>query len=88
MARTCEICDKKPLAGKQIARRGISKKAGGIGLKITGITTRRFLPNLQTVRASINGGVKKIRVCVKCIKAGKVQKAPVRHYEKPGTKAA
>ena len=78
MARICEICDKKPLTGKQVARRGISKKAGGIGLKTTGITTRRFLPNLQSIRASVNGGVRIVRVCTKCIKAGKVTKAPIR----------
>lgn len=78
MARICAVCDKKPLTGKQIARRGISKKAGGIGLKTTGITTRRFLPNLQSVRALVNGGVRVIRVCTKCLKSGKVTKAPVR----------
>lgn len=64
--------------GKRIARRGIAKKAGGIGLKTTGISTRRFLPNLQSVRAMIGGGVKRIRVCTKCLKAGKVIKAPAR----------
>jgi tripartite-type tricarboxylate transporter receptor subunit TctC len=53
--------------------RGISKKAGGIGLKTTGIALRRFLPNLQNVRASINGNVQTLRVCVKCIKAGKIK---------------
>ena len=80
MARICEICDKKPLTGKQVARRGISKKAGGIGLKTTGITTRRFLPNLQSIRASVNGGVRVVRACTKCIKAGKVVKAPIRKF--------
>ena len=83
MSRQCDVCGKKPLAGKQIARRGIAKRSGGIGLKITGITIRRFLPNLQNVRAFINGGVKSLRVCVKCLKAGKVRKAPKRDYVKP-----
>ncbi len=85
MARICEICAKKPLTGKQVARRGISKKAGGIGLKTTGITTRRFLPNLQSIRALVNGGVRVVRVCTKCIKAGKVVKAPVRRYTAAAT---
>ena len=83
MAKQCDICGKKPLSGKQIARRGIAKRSGGIGLKITGITIRRFHPNLQNVRAAVNGGVKTLRCCVKCIKAGKVQKAPKRTYVKP-----
>lgn len=80
MSKLCEICGKKPLAGRQIARRGIAKRSGGIGLKITGITIRRFHPNLQNVRAQINGGVRTMRVCVKCIKAGKIRKAPARSY--------
>ncbi len=83
MARTCEICGKKPLMGKTIARRGIAKKAGGIGLKTTGISTRRFLPNLQRIKVLVHGGVRTVRVCVKCIKAGKVQKAPRRPSQTP-----
>ena len=83
MSRMCDICDKKPLSGKQIARRGIAKRSGGIGLKITGISTRRFLPNIQTIRCLVNGGTKTLRVCVKCIKAGKIQKAPKRTWVKP-----
>jgi large subunit ribosomal protein L28 len=82
MARICAICDKKPVFGKTIARRGIAKKSGGIGLKITGITIHRFLPNLQRIRVLVNGGVQTLRVCVKCIKAGKIQKAPRRRYTK------
>lgn len=74
MARVCSICGKKPAAGRTIKRRGLAKKKGGVGKKITGITIRRFLPNLQTVRAVINGQIKRIRVCTKCLKAGKVKK--------------
>ena len=75
MSKICEVCGKKPVAGRTIVRRGLAKSKGGVGQKITGITARRFLPNLKTVR-TITGGVhKKIRVCVKCLKAGKVVKA-------------
>ena len=74
MSRVCEICGKGPVAGRSIVRRGLAKKKGGVGMKITGISPRRFLPNLKTVRALINGAPKKIRVCVKCLKAGKVSK--------------
>jgi len=56
-------------------RRGLAKKKGGVGQRITGITRRRFLPNLQSVNALINGKRKKIRVCTKCLKAGKITKA-------------
>lgn len=74
--RHCDICDKKPIVGRSIARRGLAKKSGGVGKKITGITRRRFLPNLQRVKAQLpNGSVKRILVCTSCIQAGKVLKA-------------
>ena len=75
MSKICYICGKKPVAGRHITRRGLAKKKGGVGQRITGISKRRFLPNLQTVRALINGKRKKVRVCTKCLKAGKITKA-------------
>ena len=38
------------------------------------LTRRRWKPNIQRVRAVINGTVRKIRICAKCLKSGKVQK--------------
>lgn len=75
MSRVCEICGKKPLSGRTIARRGLAKSKGGVGLKITGVTRRRFMPNLQTVKVIMSGTVKRIKVCTSCIKAGKIKKA-------------
>lgn len=75
MSKVCEICGKKPVAGRTITRRGLAKKKGGVGQKITGVNIRRFLPNLKVVRALVNGAPKRIRICVKCLKAGKVIKA-------------
>jgi len=75
MSRVCEICGKKPSAGRTIARRGLAKAKGGVGLKITGITKRRFLPNLQNVRVILDGTRKTIKACAACIKAGKIKKA-------------
>lgn len=72
----CTFCDKKPIVGRSIARRGLAKKAGGVGKKITGITRRRFFPNLQRIKVELPGGtVRRVLVCVKCIKAGKARKA-------------
>ena len=81
--RTCVICDKKPIVGNSIARRGLTKKSGGIGLKTTGITRRRFFPNLQRVKIRFpNGTVRRVNVCASCLQSGKVQKAPIRRaYE-------
>ena len=84
MSRVCYFTGKKPRAGKKIARRGIAKRSGGIGLKTTGITTRRFLPNLQSVKIIENGTVKTVRVSAKYLKTGRVQKAPKRNW-KPAT---
>ncbi len=76
MSKICEVCGKKPVAGRSIVRHGIPKKKGGIGLNITGINKRRFMPNLQKVHAVLPNGAKKhIRVCTRCIRSGKVVKA-------------
>ena len=72
MSRKCEICRKKAITGNSISRRGLPKKKGGVGLKTTGITKRRFLPNLQSKRIVIDGKIKKVLVCAKCIKSGKL----------------
>ncbi len=74
MARECYICGKKPASGRSISRRGMAKSKGGVGQRITGKTLRRFIPNLQPVNAVIDGKKKKIKVCAKCIKAGKIKK--------------
>ena len=76
--KICAICGKKPIAGNSICRKGLAKKKGGIGKKVTGISKRRFYPNLQTVKAIVNGGIKRIKVCTCCIQAGKVQKSSPR----------
>ena len=75
MSKICAICGKRPAAGRTIKRRGLAKKKGGVGQKITGVNPRRFLPNLQTVHAIVDGTPMRLRVCVKCLKAGKVTKA-------------
>jgi large subunit ribosomal protein L28 len=75
MSRVCLICGKKTQVGNQIERRGLAKWKGGVGRKITGKTKRKFKINLQRVKAKINGTVKRIRVCTRCISAGKVTKA-------------
>lgn len=75
MSMKCEICGKAPSFGKSIVRRGLAKKKGGVGQKVTGITARTFKPNIQKIRVRQGGGVKRMRVCAKCIKGSKVQKA-------------
>jgi len=61
MAQVCEICSKGPQFGNNISH-------------AHNVTRRRWNPNLQSVKAKINGVGKRVRVCTSCIKAGKVLK--------------
>ncbi len=77
MAFVCEYSGKKPIVGNSIIRRGKAKKKGGIGQNVTGITKRRWKPNLQKIRIiDEKGRVRRIRVCARYIRAGKFVKAP------------
>ena len=82
MARICDLTGKGSIKGSHIWRSGKAKKKGGIGTHITAITKRRFLPNLQRVKALINGEVRYIRVAAKALKQGLVVKAPRRTWKK------
>ena len=82
MARICELTGKRPMKGSIIWRSGKSKKSGGIGTHITAITKRRFFPNLQRVKAVVDGEVRYIRVTANAIKQGLVVKAPKRTWKK------
>jgi len=88
MARICELTGKRPVKGSIIWRSGKPKKQGGIGTHITAITKRRFLPNLQRVKAVVDGRVQYIRVATSALKKGLVIKPPKRTWKKPQAKAA
>ena len=88
MARICELTGKRPIKGSIIWRSGKSKKSGGIGTHVTAITKRRFFPNLQLVKAVVDGEVRYISVSAKAIKKGLVTKAPRRTWKKDAPKAA
>ena len=62
----CDICDKSVNYGNKlsITRSHISKR-----------TSRTFIPNIRTVKAMVDGQPKKINVCTKCLRSGKVTKA-------------
>lgn len=78
MAQVCEICGKKPQVGNAVETRGKAKYLGGVGTKVTGISPRRFRPNLQRVRISTaNGTHRRIRVCTQCLRSGAIRK-PIR----------
>lgn len=62
MSRECQICGKKPQAGNNVSHAHNTTK------------TRR-LPNLQSVRATVNGNPRRMVVCTRCIRSGKVTKS-------------
>ncbi len=80
MSRVCSITGKRTIAGQSIARRGKAKHLGGVGRKVTGVTKRKFKPNIQRVRAIVDGKVCRIKVSAKAIKNGLVVKPPKRNY--------
>ncbi|ETK31806.1 50S ribosomal protein L28 [Microbispora corallina] len=61
MASVCDVCAKKPIFGNNVSH---SHRR----------TRRRWNPNIQTVRAVVNGTPKRMNVCTSCIKAGKVSR--------------
>ncbi len=86
MSRVCYFTGRKTVSGRSISRRGKAKRHGGVGKKVTGITKRKFKPNVQKVRAVIDGKVCRVRASAKAIRMGLVVK-PVKRNYKPAEKA-
>jgi large subunit ribosomal protein L28 len=83
MPRVCYFTGKKTSFGKKVTHRGKAKYLGGVGTKITGISARKFRPNIQKVRAVVNGRIVRIKVSAKAIRMGLVVKPIARKYSKP-----
>ncbi len=62
MARKCEICGKGPVSANNVSHANNKTK-------------RVLRPNLQTVRAKVNGATARVKVCTRCLRSGKVEKA-------------
>jgi large subunit ribosomal protein L28 len=88
MPRVCYFTGKKTTFGNQITHRGKAKYLGGVGTKVTGITARTFKPNIQKVRAVIDGQIVRVKVSAKAIKSGVIVKPVRRKYTKPVATAA
>jgi large subunit ribosomal protein L28 len=81
MSRECYFTGKRTIFGNSITRRGKAKRLGGVGKKVTGVTRRKFKPNIQKVRAVVNGKVRRVRVSAKAIRMGLIQKPVKRNYK-------
>ena len=77
MGKKCFYTGKKARKGNRVKTRGKKKYLGGVGTKVTGITRRKFKPNLQRVRAIVDGEVKRITVSTQAIRSGLVEKPVV-----------
>jgi large subunit ribosomal protein L28 len=74
MPRVCQYSGKKTRSGRTYATRGLAKSKGGVGKKTTGKSLRQFKPNIQRVRAVINGRVVRVKVAAKYLRRGVVVK--------------
>jgi len=63
MAKVCFSCGKRPAYGQSRSHSMVASK-------------RRFEANLQKVRIVVGGATRRAYVCTRCLKAGKVEKAP------------
>jgi large subunit ribosomal protein L28 len=61
MAQRCDICGKGPAVGHTVSH-------------AHNLTKRRWLPNLISMQALVGGRAQRVRVCTRCLKAGKVTK--------------
>ena len=72
------FAESPPSVGNRVEQRGKPKYLGGNGRKTTGITKRKFKPNLQKIRVQDGDAAVSKKVCTQCIRSGRVQKAVVR----------
>ena len=76
MSRVCAVTGRRTRIGHKVKRRGLAKRDGGVGRRVTGRSKRTFKPNVQRIRVlQPNGSVKRQWVSVKALKAGLVTKA-------------
>ena len=87
MSRVCQFSGKKTTSGRTYTTRGLAKSKGGIGKKTTGKTLRTFKPNIQRVRAVINGRVTRVKVTAKLLRRGLITKPSKRNWSPDDAKA-
>lgn len=67
MARQCYFCGKGTVFGSNISH-------------AHNVTKRPFKPNLQKVRAMVDGAPQRVLACTRCLRSGKVVKVPTRKW--------
>ncbi len=67
MAKNCAFCGKQTVVGRQISH-------------AHNVSSRTFKPNLQRIRAVVDGNVQRVWVCTRCLRSGKVEKPAPRNW--------
>jgi len=80
MSRVCQYTGARTSTGRKIHYRGLPKYKGGIGLNISGVSRRTFKPNIQRVRALVDGKPAWVKASAKAIRNGLVVKPLKRKY--------
>ena len=62
MPSTCEICGKGRMVGRNVSHANNK-------------TQKISKPNLQVVRAKVNGAMRRVKICTRCLRSGKIEKA-------------
>ncbi|HXM69707.1 MAG TPA: 50S ribosomal protein L28 [Thermoanaerobaculia bacterium] len=68
MSKQCDVCGKATVFGKNVSH-------------AHNVTSRTWEPNLQRVRALVDGRVRRIAVCTRCLRSGRIVKAPARNWK-------
>lgn len=62
MANKCDVCGKAPLSGNKVSHSNIKSK-------------RKWAPNIKKIKVVVNNSTKRINVCTRCLRTGKVKRA-------------
>jgi len=66
VSQVCDLCGKGIISGRKVARTGTR---GWVKRR----SKRTFKPNLRQVKVMVNGKMKRMRICAKCLKSKKVE---------------
>ncbi|WP_211225468.1 50S ribosomal protein L28 [Amycolatopsis nigrescens] len=68
MSKRCDVCGKEPSFGRQVSRLGVRAQKR----RIKGRSARMFYPNIQSIKTIVKGTPVRMKVCVSCLKKGKL----------------
>ena len=74
MSKVCEICGKGTVVGRSVSH-------------AHNVSRRTYKANLQRVRASVDGSSRRIWVCTRCLRSGRVEKTPTRDWQPDSAEA-